>query len=192
MSYCTKCGEKLDEKCLFCNACGTKIITSNNDSAVEKIENIPIKSYFFSEYINMWKNYANFSDRTTRKGYWMVVLYKILIVVFFVFTIFAAVDLNFGLNLDVIKGIKYLYFFAAIIPGIALIIRRLRDAGKHWTNIFLLLISGGLASIAKAVAVVDYGVITAILLLLLSIPCLIIFIYFLCKKSVLADGRPIV
>ena len=30
------------------------------------------------EYINMWKNYANFSGRTSRRGYWMAFLFNVI------------------------------------------------------------------------------------------------------------------
>lgn len=77
-------------------------------------------------YVDMWKNYANFSGRTTVGGYWWAYLASLI------------VSLVIG-----ILGIELLatvYSLAAFIPGIALTVRRLRDAGKHWSAILLPLI----------------------------------------------------
>ena len=80
------------------------------------------------EYLAMWKNYANFKDRTSVRGYWMAFLFNFLA----------------GIILGVIAGIipvlgflAGLYSLAALIPGLAIAVRRLRDAGKAWYYIFI-------------------------------------------------------
>ncbi|WP_368234144.1 DUF805 domain-containing protein [Anaerotruncus rubiinfantis] len=76
---------------------------------------------FLKEYIAMWKNYANFKDRTTVRGYWMAFVVNILVgVVINVLTMMISI---FG----IVGG---LYSLAALIPGIAICIRRLHDIGK--------------------------------------------------------------
>ncbi len=84
-----------------------------------------------NEYVAMWKNFANFSDRTSRRGYWMAFLINFII----------------GLVLGVIIAIlpklgfiSYIYSLAALIPGLAIAVRRLRDAGKHWGWLFISLV----------------------------------------------------
>lgn len=78
------------------------------------------------EYIEMWKHYADFSGRTTVRGYWMAYLFNFLA----------------GLIISVLVGVTGLailstvYTLAALIPGLAITVRRLRDAGCHWANIF--------------------------------------------------------
>ena len=80
------------------------------------------------EYLDMWKNYANFSGRTSIRGYWMAFLFNTIIGF--------VVGVITGL-LPVLAFIGTIYTLAALIPGLALPIRRLRDAGKSWACIFL-------------------------------------------------------
>jgi uncharacterized membrane protein YhaH (DUF805 family) len=107
-----------------------------------------------TEFVNMWKNYVNFSARTTRRGYWMAYLfYAIIYVILYVTFVFILPDLI------IIFGI---FALASFLPFLAITIRRLRDAGKHWACIFLQLIPivGGIILIvflAKA-SVEDTGV----------------------------------
>ena len=80
------------------------------------------------EYLAMWKNYANFSGRTDRRGYWMAVLFN-----FFAGLILSAILLV----IPKLALISSLYGLALLIPGLAICIRRLRDAGKNWPWIFI-------------------------------------------------------
>ncbi|MBE7017312.1 MAG: DUF805 domain-containing protein [Ruminococcaceae bacterium] len=81
---------------------------------------------FFGPYLNMWKNYVNFSDRTTVRGYWMAVLVNII-----ASTILGIIG---------IKLLISLYSLATFIPGIAMCVRRLRDSGRKWGWIFISLV----------------------------------------------------
>ena len=82
------------------------------------------------EYLTMWKNYVNFSDRTTVRGYWMA----------FLFNMIAAFVLGFILGLIGLPFLAYLYSLAAFLPGLGLSVRRLRDSGKNWPYLFIALI----------------------------------------------------
>lgn len=77
-------------------------------------------------YVDMWKNYANFSGRTTVGGYWWAYLGNFIVGLFIAF-----------LGIEILSTV---YTLVALVPGIALTIRRLRDAGKHWSAILLPLI----------------------------------------------------
>lgn len=79
------------------------------------------------EYIAMWKNYANFKDRTTLRGYWMAFLFNFL------------VSLVVGTVASLLKFtlLSSLYSLAVLIPSLAISVRRLRDAGKGWGWIFI-------------------------------------------------------
>ena len=81
---------------------------------------------FFGPYLDMWKNYANFADRTTVRGYWMAFLVNVII--------------STALGIIGIEILAGLYSLATLIPGLAICVRRLRDAGFHWTAILLPLI----------------------------------------------------
>ena len=80
------------------------------------------------EYIAMWKNYANFSDRTSVRGFWMAFLYN-FIVAFVVGLVTSIIPI-----LGILAGLDSL---AVLIPGLAIAIRRLRDTGKAWYWIFI-------------------------------------------------------
>ena len=108
------------------------------------------------EYKNMWLNYVNFSDRTNRRGCWMAVLCNFIVAV--IIGIITAI-------LPFLIFITWLYSLAVLVPGISLGIRRLRDAGKEWYNIFWSL---------------------------LPVVGTIIFIIMLCKPSIGYDGTPVV
>ncbi len=95
-------------------------------------------------YKKFWKGYVDFEGRSTRSDYWFVYLVNILIIFayFLLQAVFggiaAATDSSF---LAVISLILLLIFFAygiaACLPGIALTVRRLRDAGYNWPYIFV-------------------------------------------------------
>ncbi len=83
------------------------------------------------EYVAMWKNYTNFNDRTTKRGYWMAV----------VFNLVAAGALSaIASIIPELIFLSSIYSLAILVPSLALAVRRLNDIGKSWTSIFLGLI----------------------------------------------------
>ena len=98
-------------------------------------------------YKKLWKGYVDFEGRSTRSDDWFAYLANMFTVVAFyvLLAVFGgiagATDSSF---LAVISLILLLIFFAygiaACLPGIAVTVRRLRDAGYHWAYIFIPLI----------------------------------------------------
>jgi len=84
-----------------------------------------------TEFVTMWKNYVNFSDRTTVRGYWMAYL--------FVFIATIVISILDTLIIGTM-AISYVWSLAVLLPSLAMMVRRLRDAGKHWALLFLLFI----------------------------------------------------
>ena len=78
---------------------------------------------FFGPYLDMWKNYANFGGRTTVRGYWLAVIVNLIVSTIISF-----------IGIEILSGI---YGLAILIPGLAICVRRLRDAGFHWTALLL-------------------------------------------------------
>ncbi|MDA1280005.1 MAG: DUF805 domain-containing protein [Chloroflexi bacterium] len=68
-----------------------------------------------------YANYANFSGRTSRPGYWWVVLWGII-----TGGLAAAVGTLGALGIT----LYVIYLVAHIIPGLAIAVRRLHDSGK--------------------------------------------------------------
>ncbi len=88
-------------------------------------------------YLKVIKNYATFSGRARRKEYWMFTLFNIIfaIVAMILDNILGTASPQTG------YGIIYLlYSLFVLIPGIAVLIRRLHDTGKSGWMILVSLI----------------------------------------------------
>ena len=101
-------------------------------------------------YKNFFKNYAEFTGRSTRSDYWWVWLGNFILsipfwIIYF-YTVFLSAVMDsvsdsaseaafmiFGL----VAIIYVVFYLAILVPTIALTVRRLRDAGFHWAFIFL-------------------------------------------------------
>ena len=98
-------------------------------------------------YKKFWKGYVDFTGRSTPSDYWFACSAHLLI--FFTWYLLLAVFERMvaetgSSDLFTIGVILLLIFFAygvaAVLPGIALTVRRLRDAGYNWPYIFISLI----------------------------------------------------
>ena len=101
-------------------------------------------------YKNFFKNYAEFTGRSTRPDFWWVWLGNLILsipfwIIYF-YTVFLSAVMDsiddsvseatfmvFGL----VVIIYAVFFLAILVPTLALSVRRLRDAGFHWAFIFL-------------------------------------------------------
>ena len=96
-----------------------------------------------TEYMNAWKNYVNFTDRTTVRGYWMAFLFHFIasiiisIILMVIFGPFMTVTSAGMAEIGTSYYIFMLWGLAYFLPGLAIQVRRLRDAGKHWAFIFI-------------------------------------------------------
>jgi uncharacterized membrane protein YhaH (DUF805 family) len=84
-------------------------------------------------YFTVLKKYAVFTGRARRKEYWMFTLFNFIVGL--VLTIVELVTKSFGITV-----LSYLYSFAVLLPGIAVTVRRLHDAGHSGWWIFIGLI----------------------------------------------------
>ena len=97
------------------------------DAGIILVSKIKEEVFFMKEYLDMWRGYFDFSGRTTVRGYWMATLFN------FIFSfVVGLVDGLLGLGI-----LATLYSIAVFIPGLAMSIRRLRDAGKSWGWYFI-------------------------------------------------------
>ncbi|WP_454388601.1 DUF805 domain-containing protein [Streptococcus sp. Marseille-Q8145] len=98
-------------------------------------------------YKNFFKGYVDFSGRSTRAEYWWIYLTNFILAVFLYMIIYSTVVSNPN-SIEAIETVNSLTNFGIIwlviffLPGLALIIRRLRDAGFHWALIFIAFIPG--------------------------------------------------
>jgi uncharacterized membrane protein YhaH (DUF805 family) len=88
-------------------------------------------------YLQVLKKYAVFRGRARRKEYWLFAFFNMIFAV-----VAMIVDNAFGMT---ILGLPYgiitvIYSLAVIIPGLAVVVRRLHDVGKSGWMIFISLI----------------------------------------------------
>lgn len=101
-------------------------------------------------YKNFFKNYAEFTGRSTRPDFWWVWLGNLILFIpfwiIYFYTVFLSTVMDsvsdsaseatfmvFGL----VAIIYVVFYLAILVPTLALSVRRLRDAGFHWAFIFL-------------------------------------------------------
>lgn len=82
-------------------------------------------------YQGFWTRAFDFSGKSTRNAFWYAFLDNFIITI--ILSILSSQASFFGV-------LATLYTIATIIPGISLVIRRLRDAGKAWAWILIGLI----------------------------------------------------
>ena len=128
-------------------------------------------------YKNFFKNYAEFTGRSTRPDFWWVWLGNLILsipfwIIYF-YTVFLSAVMD-SINDSVSEAtfmvfglvviIYAVFYLAILVPTLALSVRRLRDAGFHWAFIFLRFAPmGGLALLilfampTKETEVVNYS-----------------------------------
>mgnify|MGYP001679738422 FL=1 len=98
-------------------------------------------------YKNFFKGYVDFAGRSTRSDYWWIWLgYMILYIPFFFSYGNAISNPQDEGALIALGGTAIIYMvigLALLLPGLALTVRRLRDAGFHWALIFIVFIPLG-------------------------------------------------
>ena len=95
------------------------------------------EGFSMSWYLKCMKKYVTFSGRARRTEYWMFVLFN------FIFMVIAiALDNLFKTTVAGLPygAIYYIYSLAVILPGLAVIVRRLHDVDKTGAMIFVALI----------------------------------------------------
>ena len=97
-------------------------------------------------YKNFFKNYVEFTGRSTRPDYWWVWLGNLILSIPFWIIYFYTVFLSAVMDsaseatfmvLGLVVIIYAIFYLAILVPTLALSVRRLRDAGFHWAFIFL-------------------------------------------------------
>ena len=98
-------------------------------------------------YKNFFKGYVDFAGRSTRSDYWWIWLGNMIIYIPFFFAYGNAISNPRNESaLISLGGTAIIYMvigLALLLPGLALTVRRLRDAGFHWALIFIVFIPLG-------------------------------------------------
>ncbi|REF25795.1 uncharacterized membrane protein YhaH (DUF805 family) [Xenorhabdus cabanillasii] len=89
-------------------------------------------------YFQVFKNYADFSGRASRKEYWMFYLFNIII--FFAICILGAIIGN-----TIGSIVMLIYALVAFIPFLAVTVRRLHDTNRSgWWFLLVFVPIGGI------------------------------------------------
>lgn len=76
-------------------------------------------------YFNMFKNYINFGGHTYRRDFWQAILVNVLVC-----AVLWGVSVATGMANRELNPIMAGYSLVTALPLLAMIVRRLRDAGK--------------------------------------------------------------
>ncbi len=110
-------------------------------------------------YTMVWQKYAQFDGRARRKEYWMFTLVNVIIycVLYGVAIAMVFANSKLGILIMVACGI---YALAALIPSIAVCVRRLHDTNKSgwWILISLVPLVGGIILLVLLAIEGDPGV----------------------------------
>ncbi|MFV0400028.1 MAG: DUF805 domain-containing protein [Oscillospiraceae bacterium] len=98
-------------------------------------------------YKEYWKGYVDFKGKTSVGGYWWAFLANYL--ASFVVSLLAAL-LNIN-RPEASMTVSMTFMLLCLLPSLAIMVRRLRDAGSAWTNVFwvFLPIAGPIILIVK-------------------------------------------
>lgn len=85
-------------------------------------------------YLNAIRKYSDFNGRASRREYWLFGLFNLFFALFALY-----LDYAFKFNFDQIAyGPIYLFYaLFTLVPGLALIVRRLHDIGKSGSFMFI-------------------------------------------------------
>ena len=100
-------------------------------------------------YLMAWHKYAQFSGRSRRKEYWMFTLVNIIVATV-LYLIATMAFLNNSTAVTIIVCLVCgVYWLAALIPSLAVSVRRLHDTHKSgWWLLLCLIPLGGLVILA--------------------------------------------
>lgn len=94
-----------------------------------------------SWYGEAWNKYADFSGRARRKEYWYFVLFNLIIVMALVYVDVSIGAINYETGFGLMSGVFYL---VALIPTLAVLVRRLHDTGRSgwWFFVYFIPLVG--------------------------------------------------
>ncbi|MBH0009433.1 DUF805 domain-containing protein [Salinibacterium sp. SWN1162] len=93
---------------------------------------------FFESITTVFRKYAEFGGVASRPEYWWFALFS-----FITTAIAGSLDPFAGTemaNVGFSMGLSSAWSLALLLPQLAVTVRRLRDTGRHWGNIFWILV----------------------------------------------------
>ena len=88
-------------------------------------------------FVDYWKNYFNFKDRTSRKDFWMTILF-IFIISFVIGLIFPGTSSTSGNSFEYHASVvTSIWTLVTFIPSLAMEVRRLHDTNRSGWWLFI-------------------------------------------------------
>lgn len=115
MVFCRGCGKDIHSTAKSCPSCGAP----QEDTKTKKAESTG--GFIKTWYLDVFKKYAVFSGRASRKEYWMFFLINVIIAF--------AIGIIEGLT-GSSDALSNIYSFATFLPSIAVGVRRLHDTDR--------------------------------------------------------------
>ena len=132
---CINCNYEIPDGVIFCPVCGRRLAADR--AALPPAQPRMYGGYAdkgsprfvgFGEAIGLFfKNYVNFSGRSTRSEYWFAYLFVVLVY-------FACIAVDFVLPVDLFTPLAGIVFF---LPMLAMTFRRFHDTGRTATMVWI-------------------------------------------------------
>ena len=130
-------------------------------------------------YLAVIKKYAVFSGRASRREYWMFILFNTL-----VHTVLGIVDFLLGVGwLFNVPILPFVYGLAVLLPGLAVVVRRLHDTGRSGLWLLWCLPGLGIMWILRALYDIDRTVSPGWGLIPVALAFLVIFRFTLMRGT---------
>lgn len=136
--FCRQCGNQVSDQAAACPKCGA-VISSPQQVLGNTNNKASLNGYQY--FIKCWQQYADFDGRARRKEYWYFILFHLIF--YYAATFIGGAIIGFILGAQgydsytiMQSGAQWgqiaggIYIIAALLPGIAVGIRRMHDIGK--------------------------------------------------------------
>lgn len=133
-----------EENDQFCEEYDESVVTANPIQTPFVVDQRGRDISFGKAIVDFFRGYWDFKGYTSRSGYWYMVLFNLLLLIISTVLPISIFNPRYLLNpFYLITGgfLYFLFWLSALIPWVAINVRRLRDVGFKGSGIFLLYVA---------------------------------------------------
>lgn len=133
-----------EENDQFCEEYDEPVVNANPIQTPFVVDQRGRDISFGKAIVDFFRGYWDFKGYTSRSGYWYMVLFNLLLLIISTFLPISIFNPRYLLNpFYLITGgfLYFLFWLSALIPWVAINVRRLRDVGFKGSGIFLLYVA---------------------------------------------------